>query len=527
MTTYTHLVVSDTNNVIDYIYASTRYKFIRGASALLDDLNTTSVKKLPSQYNGRLLSTGGGETRVLFTNSHDAKSYEEHLKQAYIDATDFVTLTTTVVERLDENEKIAHWLTRAEKQLRYHEIRFGKKAIPQVLVAPIMKRCESCHSKAAEFNKTFQYEAEKVTLAICNGCKLKLEQTEKLEAHAKNSDSTILDTESSGLSDVHKILVNENPNENPWKKTNDPLNYPKIGFVYADGKGIGTLFKSIQENEMDDEVFIKDYSEKSAYIHTSLVQAAAKAHTQLKAENFEGFQDINIHYALIGGDDLAAIMPAQLAPRYTQYLLENFKKITADRKEYTKTGFELAAGVVITKKSFPLYKLFHLAYDLMYDTKSSNDHGSFDFEVVLDSNIDSIWNKRQRNGVGAENASLKMNGYSANADDAHSFQKLWNLAAELKATKFPSSKIKGIYQVTTIQNPELMSFAWKEWFAHLNDTHRQILTKNYPNIEKTPFSVAKQTTLHTPLRDLFDLYEFIPKGAEQRHETTYQNTLYV
>jgi hypothetical protein len=44
--TYKYLVLSDTNNIIDYLFSSPKYRMIRGASMILDSLNRTETKKL-------------------------------------------------------------------------------------------------------------------------------------------------------------------------------------------------------------------------------------------------------------------------------------------------------------------------------------------------------------------------------------------------------------------------------------------------------------------------------------------------
>lgn len=72
---YRYLVVSDTNNIIDYIYASPKFKMIRGASILLDELNIVETVRIAEEFGGLVLSTGGGEARVLFERKEDAEGY--------------------------------------------------------------------------------------------------------------------------------------------------------------------------------------------------------------------------------------------------------------------------------------------------------------------------------------------------------------------------------------------------------------------------------------------------------------------
>ena len=50
---FQYLVVGDTNNIIDYIYATTKYKHIRGASIILDKLNLSTTQTLAENHNGK------------------------------------------------------------------------------------------------------------------------------------------------------------------------------------------------------------------------------------------------------------------------------------------------------------------------------------------------------------------------------------------------------------------------------------------------------------------------------------------
>lgn len=503
METYKYLVVSDTNNVIEYIFASSKYRYIRGASLLLDYLNTNEAKEIQQKHGGELLSTGGGEMRVLFTDGEKARAYDEALRKLYIDKTDHVTLTTAVVERLPD-ERMVDWLTRAEEQLRLNELTTGKKQLHLTTLHPFMKRCESCYNRAAEH----EVNSKEQTLVICESCYKKEKQLRKVkeQVEAKGKEQAY-----SGLSEVHQKLTQDDAKT--WVQNIEGLldegkTNAKIGFIYADGKRIGSLFKQLDDQAFDnDDEFIKTYKNRSQALHEALINAAVRTHKRLKED---GFDSVPVDYALIGGDDLAAVLPANIATAYAYYLLKYFEEET--KKAFNlKKGYELAAGVIIVKKSFPIHKLFDLSYELMDRVKNKHETGMLDFQVVLDSNVTSIEAKRSASPIGKKH--LYGEGYSANEQSTRSYKKFHNTIVQLKKASFPGSKIKGVYHITTEENETTLQFKWREWLAHLDRTKdkklQNILVSWQPSLRETPFTVVEGDEQYTLLRDIFDLYEFI------------------
>lgn len=499
MTNYQYMVVNDTNNVIDYLFGSNQYKIIRGASLLLDYLNTNAAKALITEHNGYLLSTGGGEARVLFEKHEDAIAYEKALNALYIRETDHVTITSVTVAR-QSNETLAKWLERTEQQLRLAEVTVGKKQLHQIAISPIMQRCENCYNRVAEVVVRDIDEHKK----MCRSCYLKKQQLERVIEQVKSQDEQSY----SGLSEVHKRLAKKDQKGTSWVRSIDGLfeeetTGNRIGFIYADGKNIGSLFKQVLDSkELSDEQFIKQYKEKSEKLHDALIEAAAETHEKLAQL---GYKDVPVDYALIGGDDLAAILPGHVALLYTYYLVKYFEDKT---EKYLGKRYQLAAGVIIAKKKYPIHQLFELSYELMDRTKSRNDVGTFDFQVLLDSYVQSIDFKRANSPI-ANNRHLYSEGYTVDTASTFSFEKLYETARALKMADFPSSKIKGVYHLTVEENPHMLTFKWKEWLSHLEPKHRNILQKHYPKLKDTPFCLEKADNYYTPVRDIFEVYDLV------------------
>lgn len=85
------------------------------------------------------------------------------------------------------------------------------------------------------------------------------------------------------LTAVHKKLIERDKNkESKWVKKVSHLlsrdytdNY--IGFIYMDGRNVGTLFRKVLLDEtLTDEEFVKRYTEVSQGLYNCLVEAAVK-----------------------------------------------------------------------------------------------------------------------------------------------------------------------------------------------------------------------------------------------------------
>lgn len=488
---YQYLVVSDTNNITEYIYSSPKYKMIRGASVLLDKLNTIDTLEIAKKYNGEVLSTGGGEARILFKNEDDAEGYKASIQRKYLEETDEVSLTIVNVKRL-ENELLNDWLSRAEEQLRLYEIKNYKKKVHNLNISPIMKRCDSCEQRVAE--KGLRIEDQQ----CCRSCYNK----ERAFRNYQSSSRTL-----TGIGKVYEKLKNYN-----FKKveqisdlvSKDPSER-NIGFIYADGKAIGQLFKGQLEKVTDDEKFIQKYRHVSERLKEALIEAAVEAY---KTCVNKGMKNLQIDFSFIGGDDFAAITNAKYAIIYTYYLLQYFTKYS---KEYLKEGKHLAAGIIIAKDTYPIYQLYNLAYELMAKTKAESKESTLDFFVVDSSNIQSIEEKRVVVNSGNKR-DLYVRSYKIGKSDEYlSFKDLYSVAVKLKKANFPASKIKAIYHITTEPSELLMEFEWKEWLSRLKREHKQIFYEWHKDFRKTPFPFKRNGVAYTPLRDLFDIYEYVDK----------------
>jgi hypothetical protein len=509
---YQYLVLSDTNNVIDYLFASSKYKLIRGSSMILDKLNRTTTLSLATNYNGKVLSSGGGETRVLFHHEEEASAFIMAIREEYLRETDEVTLSIVMVKR-NEGERMSQWLLRGEKDLRQFELQSGKKQMLNIPLSPIMMRCESCYKKPAEKLA----ETPEGKLKYCQSC---YKKHELVDAVKRDLSKALMDQETAvtmnGLLEIHEKLLNskEGNTKSTWIQNiagllSDDSYSSYIGFVYADGKNIGKLFRETLFEKLadaEDESFISAYKKISQGLHNAMIDAAVET-----AQEFE-VKNVNVDYAAVGGDDFVAIMSGKYAVQYTTTLLQKFEEHT---KTYLGEKQQIAAGVVIAKSSYPIHRLFDLSYELMTRTKSQNTNSSLDYMILTDSAIQSV--ERSRSNQLVKHRYLRAEGYSISdeTEKGISIHSLLEAIADLKKKGFPRSKIKELYHLLLEEDEQMLQFRWIEWRSRLSKNVKEVLDKWNKNFYVTPFPFSidnesgQKAASFTPLLDLFDLYDFV------------------
>ncbi|WP_445613473.1 Cas10/Cmr2 second palm domain-containing protein [Geobacillus sp. YF-1] len=526
---YRYVAVSDTNNVLSYIFSNTRYKFIRGASALLDYLNLHVTRKIAARFHGTVLSLGGGEARVLFRTKQEAEAYEYELRKAYLEHTDEVTLSIAVVERR-EGEFIAAWLERAEAMLRVKEKEKDKKVMPLLPLFPLVERCEGCAKRPAEKHYDMP-DGKKIML--CLSCYKKAYRVDKiienLKKYSKGEMARI--HEETGLMDIHRKLIEQKGKEgSTWVRKiadifgSDERTSRYIGFVYADGKKLGALFRqTILDNlqGQDDDEFVKRYKTYSETVHDCIVQSAAIAQ--------QTFSDYMVDYAMVGGDDFVAIMPGEIALAYTNTFIQTFERLTGNAffGSPHQRGVMMGAGVVIAHIGYPLYRMFQMSYDLMYRAKQKYANKSaIDFMILTDSTVQGVEtikyyeNTSIRTGVPLENRYVRMNGYMVDREHNESIDKLLTVISKLKAAKFPRSKIEVLYEILREDNDYQMRFEWLKWRARMSADIKKIFDEWHGMFKETPFPFVYNGAIYSPLLDLFDLYDIVQMVGMNHDEGT-------
>jgi hypothetical protein len=147
-----------------------------------------------------------------------------------------------------------------------------------------------------------------------------------------------------------------------------------LAVIHADGNSLGKLIMDLVSNQLDfqNNQAIKDFSN---ILNLTTLKAASLAFEEVIAPSVEKGSKIPFRPVIIGGDDLTAIVRADLALSFTKIFLQHFEKLSIvnfqgfDHKHNLKSnpflqGLSACAGIAYIKSSFPLHYGIKLADSL-------------------------------------------------------------------------------------------------------------------------------------------------------------------
>ena len=362
------LVSLDTDKVKEYVFATGRLKEIRGASALLDDLNRNQTRALGVSLGGKVIFAGGGSAMVEFAEKGKAEEFLAKVCALYPERTGTASVTGVIEEYdndiKDRNKKDSFHsaLQRAAAHLQKEKLAVGR--IPSaVLSQPLWKRCERCGIYPAT---DWDYDPAGGKIQICAICKAKREagtkhnQTGVVDRQSDNSPASRL---KQSFQDFPEDL--EFPNE-----LNELGNY--IGLIYADGNSMGNFIRDHINTAEEMEVF-------SSTLEKAIMKALEEATKPFwKLEGFK--RTIPFLPIILGGDDILLITTGKIAMRVASQLCLGFQKqmkaLSEEKIKETPLLFGgksieavMSAGVMIAKSSHPLFALEPLAAELLRSAK--------------------------------------------------------------------------------------------------------------------------------------------------------------
>lgn len=379
------LVSLDTDRVKEYVFATGRLREIKGASAILDHLNRVKTKELINNHNGSLIFAGGGSALASFATENEANAYKDEVVALYATETAAATITGILVD-YDPAADFRDTFKRAARKLR--SAKDAGRSMPGMLATGWMGRCQRCGEYPAIHHQSLPGGAE---AGLCAACTLKRQAADNPAigpaAHLRETGSEMWD----------KLDV---PNElDGVGSKSTPANY--IGFIYADGNGIGGFI----ENQLKTEDALRAFSKILEDSMLAAVDAAAGPAIGLR---------LPIVPVLIGGDDVILIVPAQIALPMAASLCVNFGNEIAVRIEQAIENKQLqfqgdppqitmSAGVALAKTSYPIFALHELAKELQDSAKRqsadlSQKYGpqpTLDYRVITTSSANT-WEKTRQ-----------------------------------------------------------------------------------------------------------------------------------
>jgi hypothetical protein len=508
------LALLEVDKIQSYIFATNKLKEIRGASYLLSEINeakTTQVLKDYSTAKKKILSTGG-VTKVIFDDENEAYKFLNKMDGFY--QRELITASvTTHVEPISNDFHSAI----GKGELAIRRKKEDKDYIFQINTTPYYKICTLCGQYPAKETESTQ----EGILWLCTSCKQKR-------------------TCSHRLLRIHDSIVNKIKKDYPMvNKVEFPEQFEDIGkksqmegymgYVVADGNRMGEKIKS-REVTSDAQRY-HDFSEK---VKECTDEALVEAVTESVPKTFERDNSIflPVLVLILGGDDLILVTTAESALPLASKFSQKFQKKT-EEKGIPKIS--MAAGVVISKITFPIYTYAMLGEELLKSakrlsremSKDGKEVGAIDFMVVTSPSTQSLEEVRKdsfyyKKKDTDERFWLTARPYTTTESDYDfNLDKLLNFTKQFKNSDFPRTKLKAMERYLRMgRGNSILDFCTMRLRLKETQTHRRLLDdfiSTFKLHEQMPWRIEKDNEgeyFLTSLLDLVEIYEFVQGGKQ-------------
>lgn len=293
------LVCFGTDRIKQYLFATNRLKEIRGASALLADLDEERKRKLADSYReNNLACSAGGGAAVLVSTRREAEELIAETEQRFQAATITASITGICLPYEENGPKFGERMAEAGELLRRAEA--AKAKLTTLPIEPYMRLCDSCGQQAAATRAS-----DRSGDWLCHSCDKKREYgSKKREGFFKDF------VEWSGSEQWQEVKMTSDL-DGIGAIASAP-NY--VGFVALDGNHMGHL--------LDKPETVKQYRQFPDGLH-DLTRNQTFAALQRYGTPRNGVAPFEI--VLIGGDDVLFITAADVAVEVTMAIAEGFE----------------------------------------------------------------------------------------------------------------------------------------------------------------------------------------------------------
>ena len=421
----------DTDRIKKYVFATSKLKEIRGASALLDNLNCEKVPKIirdrcSGQVEEPVVYAAGGSCIAIVPHS-DAKEIMDLVENLYpmetvsatITGASFQTDKTTVENRFGLIIKELRRMLQKKKAAKYFCVAGG--------IPGYVKFCESCNMYPAQ-----EFDGAENTW-LCGSCYVKRKETGTKRRGFW--DRFIANAEPSKYDGVKRL--------NTLDQMSQADNY--MGYIYCDGNNMGKLVDSLSTPQE----FSLFAHETDSLIERVAMQAIDKF---VKPVGPDNDQVMPFEVFLMGGDDLIMAVPAVVALEITVSICKRFEEGARDiLKKINRPAFSLSmgAGVVLGPVKYPFHYFNRLAEQLLKSAKlkcakTGISGGVIDYQVINGGGFVDLNDirKHQLAYTGHDNMPISLTQRPYFIGD---IEKLLNNRDKLKRIKFPRSRLNILY----------------------------------------------------------------------------------
>lgn len=346
-----------------------------------------------------------------------------------------------------------------------------------------------------------------------------------------------------------------------------------IGFVYSDGDGLGDFLKNVKKVYTTEEEYLKFmrkfsvildrntkyvlkevikkmYNDKKFVKKKTILKDGKPKYEIINDKEEEVKKSIIGEFLIVGGDDVCAVFPADLAIEISYEFQKEFEK---KMNEFTKIENEKnekknpenitsSCGVVIAKNKTPMFQLFEQGLKLQKSAKAKRYQenknregevrtGYIDFQVIGNEGNVNIkeyrkkwYNKFDKEDENKGKLHVSRRPYSISGlekeeykDVSESIDKLIDQVKKLKTKNFPNTKIRYIYDLkkddTKTDNEKIMESI--NILSKMSTEEIQVLNELWGIKDKMNLSFENENEkfkeFFDNIFDVLEIYDFIQK----------------
>lgn len=513
------LVLFDVDNIKGYVFATGRLKEMRGASLLVEE-NTkrTAIRALlkdPIFAGAEIIYAAGAAGKVRFPDADMAQKFCDKLEREFRDKTRTGSVTTACVEY---SASFSETVRRGERCLRQNKA--DRRDALEVVGGEPVRVCDWCgvYPAGEEYHPVRAARAQ----WLCATCHAKRKKAEEEKRRAAKYGAL---TGRDVFDRVFLQLFRGKESYDDWltaRRVEDlselgQLAHPKgyVGFVYCDANQVGRHWEELEGDE-------KAYRRFSRTLSTAVIGAAAQA----LAVCFPRPRETHVPFeiVLIGGDDLALIIPADGALEVALRYCREFERLTAENRDCPRR-VTASAGVVIAHAAQPVLYLEERAGELLQSAKkvAGRENGAVDFHIVTTPTLNPIADIRreeyERGFARLTRRPYLLDDFAALLDWARKFKSelpaTGDAATDPDRRRFPRSKLSALYQAF-FRSPTQATYETAQMVMRLSQTHRGLVTgfaERFECNKPPPFSPEQGGIKYTAFTDLVEILEFIGGAA--------------
>lgn len=357
-----------------YFLENNKIKDIRGASAILDYLNTdATLKYLEDKYIRECAIYCGGGNIIIIAPEKQGDIICRYLEGLYSgisltarNAFEYITCTIDDIaskyneisrslnEKLEDRKKVKLYEINPENEITNIIIKGKEYKFYKDEKAKSGQVCQLCGIRDAYY-LTPSPEGE---IEVCPSC---------LRKTTVGRDKAIFFDE---FEKSQGVTMTQKHNINSINDIADSRGY--VALIYADGNNLGNVVKNIKTpfQHMYFSRKLENTTKSCVYSAIYDTMSAVK-------------RDILFEAICLGGDDLLIVVPADVSLNIANKIIEKF----GDTFNHNMT---ISAGVCIAKSNIPIRNMFSISQNCLknakkYQKKNNEKYGTLD-AVVLEGN---------------------------------------------------------------------------------------------------------------------------------------------